>query len=81
MPVTAVAHQPQVRRGESDGLGQSLRSRTRRTEWSLAFCSTSRARERVGAMLLRRLGPLTAAQMPSAVSRACSSVSPANRWK
>ena len=30
---------------------QSLRSRTRRTEWSAAFCSTSRARDRVGAML------------------------------
>jgi hypothetical protein len=32
-------------------------------------------------MFDRRFGPLTAFQMPSAVSRACSSVSPAKRWK
>ena len=55
------------RAGQAARPGQSLRSSTRRTEWSAAFCSTSRARERVGAMLTRRFGPLTAAQMPSAV--------------
>ena len=72
LPCAAADTDPAVGAGPAHGESadrQSLRSRTRRTEWSLAFCSTSRARERVGAMLSRRLGPLTAAQMPSAVSR------------
>jgi hypothetical protein len=60
-----------VSRFQPQGPGpQSFRSRTRRTAWSVAFCSTSRALDRVGAMLFRRFGPFTAAQMPSAVSRA-----------
>ena len=39
------------------------------------------ARDRVGAMLVRRLGPFTAAQMPRAVSTASASVRSAKRWK
>src|SRR5215218_5260392 len=82
VPVIQVTGSP----GRGSGLGemgraQSLRSSTRRTEWSAAFCSTSLARERVGAMFSRRFGPLTADQMSSAVVRACSSVRSANRWK
>ena len=56
---------------------QSLRNLTRRTLWSSSLDSTRLARPRVVTTLSTRFRSLIESQMPMAVSRACSSVSPA----
>ena len=65
------------RQGRARDLTYSLRSLTRRTAWSGPFSSTRVARPRVGRMFCTRFGPLTSAQIDSAVSRAASSDSEA----
>ncbi len=63
--------------GSGRPTGQSLRSCTLRTVWSLPLHSTSRARARVGSTFLTRLGSFVVRQIRPAVSTASASDSAA----